>query len=34
MHLPTLAGAENIDAISPEYEHTLVAWLRRTMLVS
>jgi hypothetical protein len=33
-HLPTLGGAERIDAISPEYESTLVTWLRRTMRVS
>jgi uncharacterized protein len=28
-HFPTIGGEERIDAISPEYERTLVEWLRR-----
>ena len=28
-HAPTLGGVEAIEAVSPEYERTLVAWLER-----
>jgi pimeloyl-ACP methyl ester carboxylesterase len=28
-HSPTLGGVEQIEAISPEYERTLVEWLGR-----
>lgn len=33
-HFPTLGGGERVDAVAPEYERTLVAWLRRTMRAS
>jgi uncharacterized protein len=29
MHLPTLGGAETVEAVSPDYERALVGWLRR-----
>lgn len=28
-HAPTIGGRESIDAVSPEYERTLIDWLRR-----